>query len=89
MQRIAIDMDEVLADTAAHQLAWYERDFGPGPSAEFLHGTQLSRVVPESHRARIQEHINDPAFFRDIRLMPGAVQAVVALSPVTRRMGQP
>ena len=38
MQRIAIDMDEVLADTAAHQLAWYVREFGPGPTAAELHG---------------------------------------------------
>ncbi len=80
MQRIAIDMDEVLADTAAHQLAWHERDFGPGPGADRLYGTHLSRVVPEAHRVRIHEHINDPTFFRDIPLMPGAVQAVVALS---------
>jgi 5'-nucleotidase len=80
VQRIAIDMDEVLADTAAHQLAWYERDFGPGPSAETLHGTQLWKVVPVEHRPRIKEHINDPTFFRDIPLMAGAVEAVVTLS---------
>ena len=80
MQRIAIDMDEVLADTAAHQLAWYERDFGPGPTAAELHGTHLTRIVPAAHRTRIREHLSDPTFFRDIPLMPGAVQSVVALS---------
>ena len=80
MQRIAIDMDEVLADTALHQLVWYERDFGPGPTREQLHGSHLSAAVPDAHRARIREHINHPTFFRDIPVMPGAVAAVRALS---------
>jgi 5'(3')-deoxyribonucleotidase len=80
VQRIAIDMDEVLADTAAHQLAWYERDFGPGPTAAELHGSHLSKLVPVAHRARIIEHLHHPDFFRHIPLMPGAVEGVVALS---------
>ncbi len=80
MQRIAIDMDEVLADTAAHQLAWYERDFGPGPTAAELHGSHLAAQVPAAHRARIVEHLHHPNFFRDIPIMPGAVEAVRALS---------
>ena len=80
MQRIAIDMDEVLADTAAHQLAWYERDFGPVPTAADLHGSHLSAQVPAAHRARIVEHLHHPQFFRDIPIMPGAVEAVRALS---------
>lgn len=80
MQRIAIDMDEVLADTAAHQLAWYERDFGPGPTAEELHGSHLAKLVPVEHRARILEHLHHPDFFRSIPLVPGAVEAVTALS---------
>ena len=79
MHRIAIDMDEVLADTAAHQLAWYERDFGPGPAAADLHGSHLSACVPREHRERVREHLHDPTFFRHIPLMPGAVDAVVAL----------
>ena len=73
-------MDEVLADTASHQLMWYERDFGAGPTREELHGLHLSAVVPEAHRPRVREHLSHPAFFRDIPLMPGAVEAVVALS---------
>ncbi len=80
MQRIAIDMDEVLADTAGHQLAWYERDFGPGITRADLHGTHFHKVVPEANRARMLEHLHHPAFFRDIPLMPGAVDAVHALS---------
>lgn len=80
VQRIAIDMDEVLADTASHQLMWYERDFGTRPTLEQLHGSHLVATVPDAHRARLREHLSHPAFFRDIPLMSGAVDAVVALS---------
>ena len=80
MQRITIDMNEMLADRTAHQLTWCERDLQPGPGFAELHGTHLSRVVPDLHRARIHEHTSDPTFFRDTPLMSGAVQSVVALS---------
>ena len=80
MQRIAIDMDEVLADTAAHQLAWYERDFGPGITMADLHGKHFHTLVPEAHRPRVREHLHHPTFFRDIPLMAGAVDAIRTLS---------
>ena len=80
VQRIAIDMDEVLADTSAHQLAWYERDFGPGLTRADLHGQHFHTLVPEAHRPRVREHLHHPTFFRDIPLMAGAVEAIHALS---------
>lgn len=80
MQRIAIDMDEVLADTAGHQLAWYTRDFGPGLTRTDLYGRHFHHVVPEAHRARLLEHLHDPTFFRDIPVMPGAIDGVRALA---------
>jgi 5'-nucleotidase len=73
-------MDEVLADTAGHQLAWYVRDFGPGLTRDDLVGRHFHTVVPEAHRPRIREHLHDPTFFRDIPVMQGAVEAVRALS---------
>jgi 5'-nucleotidase len=80
LRRIAIDMDEVLADTAAHQLDWYIRDFGPGLTIDDLHGRHFFSLVPEAHRPRLIEHLNHPAFFREIPVMAGAKAAVDALS---------
>ena len=79
MQRIAIDMDEVMADTAAHQLAWYERDFGAGLTKQDLHGTHFHKVIPPEHLPRIREHLHHPQFFRDIPVMAGAIDAIVTL----------
>ncbi len=80
MQRIAIDMDEVLADTAMHQLAWYTRDFGPGLTRDDLKGKHFHKLIPEEHRPRVREHLHHPDFFRSIPLLPGATEAVRALS---------
>ena len=79
MRRLAIDMDEVLADTAAHQLAWYQRDFGPGVALGDLRGRPLLAVIPPEHHAAVEAHLSHPAFFRDIPPMHGAVEAVLAL----------
>ncbi|MCC7052855.1 MAG: hypothetical protein IT355_06270 [Gemmatimonadaceae bacterium] len=77
--RIAIDMDEVLADTAVHQLAWYARDFGPGLTRADLHGRHLFSVIPPEHHEAVRAHLMHPRFFRDIPVMPGAIDAVLAL----------
>lgn len=79
-QRIAIDMDEVMADTATHQLAWYTRDFGPSITMDDLHGNHFHKIVPEAHRPRIREHLDHPRFFRDIPVMAGAAEAIQTLS---------
>ena len=73
-------MDEVLADTAAHQLAWYERDFGPGLTLDQLTGRHLFSVIPAERHAAVRGHLSHPDFFRQIPVMPGAVEAVLALS---------
>jgi 5'-nucleotidase len=80
VERIAIDMDEVLADTAAHQLAWYVRDFGPGLTKADLLGRNFHTIVPVAHHPRIREHLHHPDFFRDIPVMAGAIDAIHALS---------
>lgn len=77
--RIAIDMDEVLADTAAHQVAWYVREFGPGLTTAQLHGRHLLSVIPAGHHEAVRGHLSHPRFFRDIPVMAGAIDAVVAL----------
>lgn len=47
MKRIAIDMDEVMADTAGAHLEWYNRDFNDNLLITDLHGTTLSELRPQ------------------------------------------
>jgi 5'-nucleotidase len=71
-QRIAIDMDEVLADTLAQFLAEYNREFGDNITKADLTERKLAEIIPADRRARLRHYALSPGFFRDIPLMPGS-----------------
>jgi 5'-nucleotidase len=71
-QRIAIDMDEVLADTLAQFLAEYNREFGESLTKAALAERKLAEIVPSDRRARLRHYALSPGFFRKIPLMPGS-----------------
>ncbi|HZD30673.1 MAG TPA: 5'-3'-deoxyribonucleotidase [Candidatus Angelobacter sp.] len=76
-QRIAIDMDEVLADTLAQFLAEYNREFGKSISKADLTERKLAEIIPADRRARLRHYALAPGFFRNIPLMADS-QAVFA-----------
>lgn len=75
-QRLAIDMDEVIADTIKKFIDIYKsrHDFDIVP--EHLNGKEIADVLPEELRAIKRDYINQKGFFRDIPVMPDS-QAVV------------
>ena len=48
MKRIAIDMDEVMADTMAHFLEKYNTNFGVGLKTEHFQGRHVFEVIDEA-----------------------------------------
>ena len=52
MQRIAIDMDEVVADTMTRYLAIYNADFGLSLTREHFNGRRVMEVT--KHRLRTE-----------------------------------
>lgn len=79
-QRIAIDMDEVLADTLTAQLVWLRERFGLALTRSDLHGKRLDQVLParelEAHHAVLHEG----GFFAELPVMAGAAEVVRALA---------
>lgn len=71
-QRIAIDMDEVMADTLTKRLALYLAEFGEEIPAESLHGKKIYDAVAEERRDAVSSQLRVAGFFRDIPLMVGA-----------------
>ncbi len=71
-QRIAIDMDEVLADTLAQFLSAYNREFGESITKADLAARKLAEIVPADRRARLRHYALSPGFFRHIPVMPGS-----------------
>lgn len=78
-QRIAIDMDEVLADTLAQFLAEYNREFGESVSKTDLAQRKLAEIIPADRRARLRHYALSPGFFRSIPPMAGSAAVLQEL----------
>jgi 5'-nucleotidase len=75
-KRIALDMDEVMADTLT---AWLERcnkDFGTRITKADLHGKKIYDLVGSARAVAARGFLDHPEFFLDLPLMEGS-QAVV------------
>lgn len=68
-RRIAIDMDEVMADALAEHIRRYNATFGTTLTAAQLRGHHLEDWVPAIHR-EAAEAMYDASFFADLEVMP-------------------
>jgi 5'-nucleotidase len=80
MKRIAIDMDEVMADTMTHFLEKYNNRFGVGLKTEHFQGRPVFEVIEEAHRQEANDYFHQEAFFATIPVMPGSADVVKALT---------
>jgi len=93
--RIALDMDEVLADTFARQLDWFRGEYGYEWPPEALEGRRLSSLVEMEHFLAHEEHLRHGAFFEDLPVMPESREVVRELAEhfeifvATAAMGYP
>jgi 5'(3')-deoxyribonucleotidase/uncharacterized protein with PQ loop repeat len=73
--RIAIDMDEVMADALGEHVRRYNAAFGAALTPADLHGRHLEDYVPAQHRAAAEAML-DASFFAELEPMPGCVEVV-------------
>ena len=78
-KRIAIDMDEVLADTLSQFIGEYNREFGESICKDHLSERKLAEIIPADRRARLRHYALTPGFFRDIPPMPGSMEVFAQL----------
>jgi 5'(3')-deoxyribonucleotidase len=74
--KIAIDMDEVLADPIHKFIQLYNRDHQVPLDLIIKPGTEIFQNVPEDVNDKWFEYINEKGFFRDLPVIDGAVEAV-------------
>lgn len=74
-RRIAIDMDEVMADALTEHLRRYNAAYGASLDAADVHGRHLEDCIPSAHRAAAEAML-DASFFEDLDVFPDC-QAVV------------
>ena len=77
--RIAIDMDEVMADALTEHLRRYNAAFGETLTAADLRGRHLEDVGP-AERLGAMEAMLDASFFADLAVMPDCQEVVRELA---------
>jgi 5'(3')-deoxyribonucleotidase len=80
MKRIAIDMDEVIADAYLRIIDWYERDFGQRIPLSALQGKSFVDAIPSEHRSKIREYLHTDGFFKDMSVIEGSQEVIFELS---------
>ena len=76
MKRIAIDMDEVIADANYRFAEWYTRDHGVEFSHEQLNSKRFSELLPDDHKYLIKEYVYHDDFFKDLEIIPGCQEVI-------------
>jgi len=79
MQRILIDMDEVIADPMGEMIRWYNDQYGSEPDKARMIGSWV-KGFPEEHQPMIMERIKAPGFFRHLPVMEDAVDVLRRLN---------
>lgn len=78
--RVAIDMDEVIADALAAQRLWYRDTHGYIWTDDELRGRKLENLADPEHAKSMEKLLHAGDFFADLEVMPGAQEALKKLS---------
>ena len=78
-QRIAIDMDEVMADALTEHLRRYNAAYGTSLTPAELSGRHLEQCIPPAHRDATEAML-DASFFEDLAVLPDCQEVVGELA---------
>ena len=78
-KRIAIDMDDVMADTHAKFIKLYLEGEMPRYTLEEMKEKSFHELFDEYEYDAISQHVYEPGFFRDIPVMEGAQEVIAEL----------
>jgi 5'-nucleotidase len=80
LQRICVDMDEVMADTLGEHLRRYNEAFNEEVTLEHLAGKGLWEFTPAERQFQLRAFLDAEDFFENLDLMPDAQQVLKELS---------
>ena len=80
MQRICVDMDEVMADTLSEHLRRYNQAFDEALTPADLAGKGLWQVAPSDRQQQVRAFLDAEDFFEDLPLMPGSQEVLKDLA---------
>ncbi len=80
MQRIAVDMDEVMADALGELLARYNRQQKTNFTKIDLQGKWLWQVLPPGGQQLIETYLQSEDFFENLPIIPGSQEVLRQIS---------
>ncbi len=80
MQRICVDMDEVMADTLAEHLRRYNQAFDEAVTPEDLVGKGLWEIAQQDRQAELRAFLDAEDFFEVLDVIPDAQPVLKDLS---------
>jgi 5'(3')-deoxyribonucleotidase len=80
MQRIAVDMDEVIADALGELLARYNRQQKTNLTKADLQGKWLWQVLPPGGQELIEGYLQSDDFFENLPIIPGSQDVLRKIS---------
>jgi len=76
MQRVIIDMDEVIADPMGDMIAWYRNKYGLEVDYQKMLGGSWLRGFPEDHQVIVKNRLMAEGFFRNLSVMLDSVEVI-------------
>lgn len=80
MKRIAVDMDEVLADALGKLIQLYNAEYAENLTVQDMWGNWMVNVLPPSRQDRLMAYLQEPSFFEDLDVMPDSQRVLERLS---------
>lgn len=80
MERVIVDMDEVIADPLTDMLQWYAAHYGGIVDMEKMESGSWLAAFPEAHRPLIRQRLFEPGFFRRLPVMSGSQEVLKAIN---------
>ncbi|MDQ1693291.1 MAG: hypothetical protein QOH85_826 [Acidobacteriaceae bacterium] len=79
-KRIAVDMDEVLADALGELVRRYNREFSETLAVRDMWGRWMVEALPASRQDRVMAYLQQEDFFDDLAVMPDSQRVLERLS---------
>ena len=76
MERVIIDMDEVIADPMGEMIQWYKAKYQLDVDHNKMLGGSWIKGFPEQHQAIVRERLVGPGFFRNLPVMKDSVEVI-------------
>lgn len=75
MERVIIDMDEVIADPMGDMIDWYRKHYEDKIDFSNMNGSWV-KGFPEEHHKLIWDRLKSPGFFRHLPVMKDSVEVL-------------